>query len=153
MKIKTLLTISLLFITTILISAPFKNIKKTLTQPDGTILHCFASGDEFYNRLHDIDGYTIVQAENGYFVYATTDKDGKIIPTQHIAGKSNPKTLGIKPNIVISQKEYFNKREKMAMHVNRANNLNHGVYNNLIVYIKFKGDEDLKTTPAEMDSM
>ena len=66
MKIKTLLTISLLFITTILISAPFKNIKKTLTQPDGTILHCFASGDEWVFRLcHNRQG----REDNPYTTY------------------------------------------------------------------------------------
>ena len=150
---KILLCLTLLLSVTIVFAAPFKNIKKILTQPDGTKLHCFASGDEFYNRLHDVDGYTIVQAENGYFVYATTNSNNEIVATQHIAGKSNPKELGLTPNITISQKEYLKKKEKMEMHAFRGENLNHGTYNNLIVYIRFNGDEELKTTQTQIDSM
>ena len=56
MKIKPLLTILLLLYLTTINAAPFKNIEKILTQPDGTELHCYASGDEFYSRLHDRDG-------------------------------------------------------------------------------------------------
>ena len=79
MKIKGLLFAILLFGVTMGFAAPFQNIERILTQPDGTVLHCFISGDEFYNRLHDAEGYTIVQAPDGYFVYATTDAEGNII--------------------------------------------------------------------------
>ena len=48
-------------------AAYLKNIPVTVTQPDGTELHCFASGDEYFNYLHDKDGYTIMQhPETGY---------------------------------------------------------------------------------------
>lgn len=151
---KILFCLALLLSTVLCYSAPFQNVERILTQPDGTKLYCYASGDEFYNRLHDAKGYTIVQAENGYFVYATTDVSGKIIATQHIAGKSDPTTLGLKPNIMISHKEYLMKREMMKTSPKRnASNLNHGVYNNIVVFIKFKGDGDFKTTPAQIDSM
>ncbi len=154
MKIKPLLTILLLLYLTTINAAPFKNIEKILTQPDGTELHCYASGDEFYSRLHDRDGYTIVQAENGYFVYATTNEEGEIIATQHIAGKSDPKTLGLKPNIMISQKEYLKKRSRMKVSPSRELvGLNHGTYNNLVVFIKFKGDNDFRISQTKIDSM
>lgn len=151
---RILLILTLLLNVTFLFAAPFYNVEKILTQPDGSKLYCFASGDEFYNRLHDKDGYTIVQAENGYFVYATNDNDGKIIATQHIAGKSDPKALGLSPNIVISRKEYMSRRAMMEVTKRRdIIDLNHGVFNNLVVFIKFKGDDDFKTTQTEIDSM
>lgn len=154
MRIKSLLLAFLLLGVSSLFAAPFQNVKKILTQPDGTQLHCFASGDEFYNRLHDADGYTIVQAQNGYFVYATSDARGNIIATQHIAGKTNPKALGLEPNIVISQSEYQKRRDAMKVPETRlSNDLNHGVYNNLVIFIKFKGDNDFTTTKTEIDSM
>ena len=78
MKIRTLLFAILLLGVTTLFSAPLQNVKKILKQPDGTELHCFASGDEFYNRPHDADGYTIIQAKSGYFVYADTDARGTL---------------------------------------------------------------------------
>ena len=93
MKFKLLLTSLLVFCFITINAAPFKNVEKILIQPDGTELHCYASGDEFYSRLHDKDGYTIVQAENGFFVYATMNEQGEIIATQYIAGKTDPKTL------------------------------------------------------------
>lgn len=154
MKIRILLITLLILCLTTLSAAPFKNVEKILTQPDGTKLHCYASGDEFYSRLHDSDGYTIVQAENGYFVYATTSRDGEIIATQHIAGKADPKTLGLTPNIMISQKEYLKRRDKMKTTPTRdLEGLNHGVYNNLVVFIKFNGDTDFKTSQTKIDSM
>ena len=153
MKIKSLLFAILLFSVTLGFAAPFQNIERILTQPDGTVLHCFISGDEFYNRLHDAEGYTIVQAPDGYFVYATTDAEGNIIPTEHIAGISDPKAIGLKPNIVITQKEYQKKRDAMKVTEKRDWNLNHGVYNNLVVFIKFKGDSDMTTSASTIESM
>ena len=155
MKIRLLFTTILLFYITTIFAAPFKNVEKILMQPDGTELHCYASGDEFYSRLHDSEGYTIVQAENGFFVYATTDSQGNVIPTEYIAGKSNPKTLNLRPNIVIPQKEYLKKRAKMKVSPRSRDlvGLNHGVYNNLVVYIKFNGDDDFKSSQAKIDSM
>ena len=47
MKIKGLLFAILLFGVTLGFAAPFQNIERILTQPDGTVLHCFISGDEF----------------------------------------------------------------------------------------------------------
>lgn len=154
MRIKSLLIAIMLLCVTAAYAAPFKNVERILTQPDGSKLYCFASGDEFYNRLHDSDGFTIVQAENGYFVYATADSKGAIMATNHIAGKADPKALGLKPNIVISQEEYQRKRDLMKAHaVGDAKNLNHGVYNNIVIFIKFKGDGEFKTTKTEIDSM
>ncbi len=151
---RILLIITLLLNATFVFAAPFYNVEKILTQPDGTKLYCFASGDEFYSRLHDKNGYTIVQAENGYFVYASSDNDGKIIATQYVAGKSDPEVLGLKPNIMISKKEYMRERAKMKLSKRRdLIGLNHGTFNNLVIFIKFKGDDDFKTTQTEIDSM
>ena len=158
MRIKLLLLAMLMLGITTIFAAPFQNIKKVLKQPDGTELHCFASGDEFYNRLHDAEGYTIVQAKSGYFVYVTTDTRGNIIETEHIAGIADPEALGLKPNVMISQEEYSKRRQdKMGnVLVSRDRDdavLNHGTYNNIVVFIKFKGDKDLTTTRTEIDSM
>ena len=158
MKIKLLLLAMLLLGTTTIFAAPFQNVKKILRQPDGTELYCFASGDEFYSRLHDADGFTIVQAKSGYFVYATSDARGNIVETEYIAGVANPKALGLEPNVMISQEEYQNRRQEkmevMNLHKDRDDGvLNHGTYNNIVVFIKFKGDADLSTTKTEIDSM
>jgi len=35
---------------------PAFNIPMSLTQPDGSVLECFASGDEFFHYFHDAQG-------------------------------------------------------------------------------------------------
>lgn len=158
MRVRILLLAMLLLGATSVFSAPFQNVKKILKQPDGTELHCFASGDEFYNRLHDADGFTIVQAENGYFVYATVDARGNVVPTEYVAGITDPKALGLRPDVMISQYDYHKRRqEKTAMMRDVKDTddevLNHGVYNNIVVFIKFKGDADMTTSASTMESM
>ena len=52
-------------------AAFLRNFPVTLTQPDGEQLQCFVSGDEFFNWVHDADGYTIIQdPDTGYYKYA-----------------------------------------------------------------------------------
>ena len=68
--------ISIAFILTLSLetqAAYIQNQPYRITQPDGTEIQCFVSGDEFFNWLHDADGYTIIQAENGYFYYAVKE--------------------------------------------------------------------------------
>ncbi len=158
MRIRILLLAMLLLGVTSIFSAPFQNVKKILKQPDGTELHCFASGDEFYNRLHDADGFTIVQAENGYFVYATVDARGNVVPTEYVAGITDPKALGLRPNVMISQDDYQKIRQERTAMMRDVKDtddeiLNHGVYNNIVVFIKFKGDADMTTSASTVESM
>ena len=84
-----------------------------LTQPNGENLSCLASGDEFYNRLHDSNGYTIVQSDtDGFYYYATMD-NGQIIPSPYIASRThNLESLGIDKNIIIPREQYQQKRER-----------------------------------------
>ena len=89
------------------------NVPRAVVQPNGDTLHCFASGDEFYNWLHDADNYTIVQnPETGWFVYADMHK-GKLVPTDFVAGKINPATKSLRPGLKISRSEYLKRRKKM----------------------------------------
>ena len=44
-----------------------------VTQPDGSKLTAVLHGDEFFNYLTTVDGYTIVKNEAGYYTYAQLD--------------------------------------------------------------------------------
>jgi len=107
---KGLATISLLVLISTLNTnaAPLKNVPQKITQPDGTTLQCFASGDEFYNWLHCADGYTIIlNPETGFFVYA--DKVGdELVPTNLIFGIDEPKNL--QKRLTISHEKYMELR-------------------------------------------
>ena len=64
-------------------AAPLKNIPVRITQPDGQVIECFASGDEFYNYLHDANGFTIVKGEGGYYCYAIHDSKGEVVASTY----------------------------------------------------------------------
>ena len=90
----------------------FKDMPITLTQPDGSTIHCLISGDEFYQRLHDEDNYTIIQdAVDGYYYYAKKDNN-KINRTNFKVGSINPKNIGVSKNIGISKEDYLSIREE-----------------------------------------
>ncbi len=141
-KIITLLSALLLCVT--LQAAYLTNVPRTLIQPNGDTLHCFASGDEYYVRLHDAQGYTIVQnPQTGYFVYAVRE-NGHLKPSSWIAGQCNPAAKGLMPNLRISREEYLKLRREMVVPAKRAvlrdENTNHGTMNNLAVFIRFADD-------------
>ena len=62
-----------------------------VTQPDGTKLTVRIHGDEFFNYNTTVDGYTVVQNNTGYYVYATLQND-VIVPTALIAHNENART-------------------------------------------------------------
>ena len=78
-------------------AAPLKNIPVRLTQPDGQVIECFASGDEFYNYLHDANGFTIVKGEGGYYCYATTTAKAKWWPPLIVSTASTLPRLDFNP--------------------------------------------------------
>ena len=79
-----------------LVNEPF-----TVTQPDGTELSLFATGDEYYRRVYDQDGYTVVQdPKTGYFVYADLIDDN-LVPTSFVVGKVDPLTTSLTPNLAL----------------------------------------------------
>ena len=145
MKHRYLLLIALMAISVFAVAAPLKNVEVRLTQPDGQVINCFASGDEFYNYLHDAKGYTIVQGEGGYYVYATKDAKGTVIPSTYIVGSVDPAAVGLQPYVKISKDEYYARRKVREQYIRKpqmknGKDLNHGLYNNLVVFIRFAGD-------------
>ena len=121
---------------------------QVIHQPDGTELHLFATGDEFYNWLHDADGYTIIQDHsNGYYYYAVLE-NGKLVASDMLAGSSDPSAAGIEPWTNISADEMAAKRAEFLEtqmpakpqipgYASPESIQNEGVLNNLVVYIRF----------------
>ncbi len=83
----------LLLMPLLLMAAPLKNMPVKLTLPNGEILNCLASGDEFFNYLHDADGYTIVKGTDGYYYYALRAEGDSILPSEYKVGKTDPKQI------------------------------------------------------------
>ena len=75
--------------------AYLRSVPVTLVQPSGEKLEAFASGDEFYNWLHDEDGFTIIKdPETGAFVYAIK-QGGDLRSSGHGLYEIDPNVLNI----------------------------------------------------------
>ena len=137
----------------ILVEAAFlRNVPVHVRQPDGTVLSCLASGDEFYNWLHDKDGFTIVRnPATGFLVYAEK-VEGRLVPTEFIAGRTDIRTLeqaGVKAKL-LDDKKIGEMRVAAATDEAIVNAPKTGTINNLVVYIRFSDQEEF--TPAFIDA-
>ena len=128
-------------------AAYLKNVPITLTQPDGTVIECFATGDEYYNWVHDKDGYTIVQnPTTGYYCYAELNDASELVASTYIVGRINPQNTSLRPYVnipiekIVAQCEgvmqSMQKSTSMAR-IGSSSNFTKGTINNIVVYIRF----------------
>ncbi|MFC2104347.1 M6 family metalloprotease domain-containing protein [Bacteroidota bacterium] len=136
----------------IVFSAPFKFLPHKVTQPDGAIIECFLSGDEFFNWIHDKDGYSIIKGSDGYYYYAIKEK-GEITASSYKVNTVNPNEVDLKKWTIISKEEYVKKREYYnAPYNNGISKAPHtGQLNNLVIYIRFSGESEITTTRQAYD--
>ncbi len=79
-------------------------MQNKLNSTNGQVIQCYASGDEFYNYLHDSNGRAIVKDEKtGYYVYGKYVKD-KVQPSRERVTVSN---VEISKNITEDSKVYM----------------------------------------------
>jgi len=151
---KLQLLITGLLLGTYCLGAYLKNVPVTLTQPDGTVINCFATGDEYYNWAHDSLGYTIVQSPTtGYYYYATLDNDS-LVCSNYIVGNARLKSANIQPNANISPQKIMKivkssllyqdnlrsaAERKASGAQTRGSNI--GTINNIVIFIRF-ADQD-----------
>jgi M6 family metalloprotease-like protein len=133
-------------------AAFLRNVPVHVTQPDGTVLSLLASGDEFYNWLHDKDGYTIMRnPATGWLVYA--DKvNGRLVPTEFVVGRTDPRSLaqaGLRKNLLDDPKPRGN---VLALPEGEpiANVPKTGTINNLVVAIRFSDQTEFAQADIEL---
>ena len=142
------------------LAAPLKNVPCTLVQPNGQVIHCFVSGDEFFNYYHDADGYTIIMNnETGYFTYGI-EQNGRVVPSAYIVGQVNPAaTAALTPGARISDEIIMARRIERARQIAdndpapRTREANHGQMNNIVVFISFLNDTVFPKTFSQVDAM
>jgi len=131
-------------------AAYLKDVPQTINQPDGTIIKCFASGDEFHNWLHDANNYTIVKAQDGYYYYAELEGD-KLIASQYKVGQVYLKSTNLVPGVNISAQKIREKRHnklgglpnyKKSKLKSSSDTIR---LNNIVLFIRFS-DDDIFTT-------
>ncbi|MBP7867413.1 MAG: M6 family metalloprotease domain-containing protein [Acidobacteria bacterium] len=152
----TVLTLALL--PSLLHAAWLRNVPVTLEQPDGKVVHCFASGDEHLNWLHDARGHIIVQhPENGYYLFAAL-VDGALQPTDAVVGDSRLKdrdleAAGVRPFAIseVTARPAMGAKFASGSPWQPAQIMaapKTGTLNNLVVYIRFSGEAEFTDTRA-----
>jgi M6 family metalloprotease-like protein len=156
MKKRILLILALfLNLTLSLTAAYFEFLPYTIKQPDGTTINCFVSGDEFFNWLHDQEGYTIIQDSDGYYYYG--EQDGDLVkPSKYLVNSIIPGTKGLGKWIRISLKEYKRRKDEMFSYKKGDKGLpdntpKSGTLNNIVVYIRFSDDTEFSTIRQSFD--
>ena len=151
-----------LLLSNLMWSAPLKFVPQKLLQPNGEIINCFVSGDEYYRWLHDKDGYTIIQNAGGYFVYASK-QNGLLVPTPNIVGKSDPVSLGLKRWLNLDRaviQSGIESRRNSQVQLNKSTGVNmvssaptRGQLNNLVVFIRFADEPEFTEQFETFNSM
>jgi M6 family metalloprotease-like protein len=137
----------LIILSSILYSAPRYFVPITLTQPNGEVINCFASGDEFYNWVHDKDNYTIIKdSKTGYYVYALKSGD-ELISSGYVVGKTNPASAGIEKGINISGNKMAELKEAFLKKNNMGNSIlksaaGFSSINNIVIFIRFSDEAE-----------
>ncbi|PIY34552.1 MAG: hypothetical protein COZ08_01290, partial [Bacteroidetes bacterium CG_4_10_14_3_um_filter_42_6] len=117
-------------------------------------IHCFATGDEFYNWLHDADNYTIIQSsEDGYYYYAEL-VDGKLKPSLYRIGEINPGTTSLVAGANISglQMKLVREKTETDMQITKSklsDSRAAGTLNNLVIYIRFSDQPEFTSDTIE----
>ena len=147
--------IGFLFVVLNLFGAYLTDIPHTITQPDGGVYNFFVSGDEFHNWLHDANNFTIMQhPETGYFVYAELIEE-ELVPTQYIAGRVNPVSVGLVPGVNAHPANFERRVEEfqqiLADRRTRVSTI--GDLNNLVIFIRFADQEEFIETLTQYNSM
>lgn len=144
---------AIIFFPASLYAAYFSYISTEVRQPNGSTLYCYVSGDEHYNWLHNYEGYTIIQAEDGYYYFATAEK-GKLLASQLRADHGDPVSLNLQKNLKISAEQYLLNRQTTEVIASRSNTAVHqGKLNNLAIYIRFSDDSEFQTSRQEFDNL
>jgi M6 family metalloprotease-like protein len=143
-------------------SAPLVDFPVTVKQPDGTPLHLYVSGDEHYNRLHDREGYTIIQdPATGYYVYAVLESHGDLVSSGYAVGSIHPKSAGLERAVRHSPEKIREKVEgdrflRQTFLTGGQEPIfapKKGTINNLVVFIRFSDEAEFTDTIDTYETM
>ncbi|MBZ5554622.1 MAG: M6 family metalloprotease domain-containing protein [Acidobacteriia bacterium] len=155
-------------------AALLKDVPVTLRQPDGTLVQCFATGDEYQNFLHDQEGYVAVQnPKTKSWVYAQ-EIDGRIRPTEYLIGHGRPDLPGLSKGKALlppgSPTRFYD--SKSARPANASGNPrlansnpptnssavfmaapNKGTLNNITIFVRFADDPEFTHPLSDYSSL
>jgi M6 family metalloprotease-like protein len=134
----------------------FEPVKKIL--PDGKIIDLFVSGDEFFNWLHDKNGFPVGEAKDGNYYYMLQEGNNFYL-TEYRAGTIDPHLIpGIKtvtvPSYVAAKRVAWQRQieELSANKGIRSHAKSSGTVNNLVIYIRFSGESEFTIPRTDYDT-
>ena len=132
----------LLCFSALLHSAYINKIEVQVTQPDGTVLDLYASGDEYHNWLHDEDNFTIIaEKQTGFYCYAVKSGEG-VVAGPLVVGTGDPREHGLTPGINISEASYKQIRQTRFYMPEERDAPTTGTINNIVIYIRFSDETE-----------
>ena len=133
--------------------AYLRSVPVDIKQPDGSVLRCFASGDEFYNWVHDEKGFTIIREKTSrYLVYAMSVR-GKLVSSGYAVGTVDPELMNLQPNVTISSEVYQQQRAAFEDNAAPVAAPTIGTMNNLCVFIRFSDQTEFPNPRSDYDEM
>jgi hypothetical protein len=149
-------------------AALLQNVPITLRQPDGTVVRCFVTGDEYHNYIHDRQGDVAVQdPKSRYWVYAK-QVNGHIQPGKQTVGRAQSKSSGVpgaralrlQPNRArfydahaVSEGIEAGFGHAMNAAVGKPAFPTTGTVNNIVVFVRFSDDPEFNAAIAEYSSL
>jgi M6 family metalloprotease-like protein len=140
-------------------AARLDKVPITETLPDGRTVILYASGDEYFHRLHDESDYTIIrEAGTGRLVYAV-NRDGALVSSGLAVGSADPRGSGIPPHALPAPE--FRPSVPDFLQLNWDNEKTGvekaapvtGVRHNVVVFIRFSDQAEFTQTIAQVEPM
>lgn len=138
-------------------AAYLENVPQAIEQPDGSVVECLASGDEFYHWLHDAAGFVIVRdPASGFYAYATK-VDGELLATACVAGSCDPRSLGVVPDLRPDPARLRARHDLMAVPEAFAaapeGAPRFATLTNLVIFVRFSDQTEFPTSLSNYEAL
>lgn len=131
-------------------AAPIDHFPVQVSQPDGSTLLLYASGDEYQQRLTDAAGFTVMpDPSSGYYVYAEL-RDGLLVPGPHRIGSVDPLAVGLQPGLAqaaLPQPGSLAEISPASVIPPVSGNVT-----NLVIFVRFAGEAEFSTPTSSYTS-
>lgn len=149
-----------LYLTAAAHAAYLTDLPVTIRQPDGTEVSALASGDEYYNWVHDKKGYVMVRRpDTGHVVYAARG-DKAIVPTSYVVGKADPAAAGLTPDIrpdaatlEALREERFTVPDAPRIMGDMQPAARTGTVTNVVIFVRFSDETEYTTSRSTYQTM
>jgi|GEM_PF-3188600 len=139
-------------------AAYLEDVPQILVQPDGTVVSCFASGDEYYHWLHDADGFVIVKdPATGFFAYASKAGD-ELVATACRPAACDPAAFGLQPRLrpgrqVLQERRAFMAAGELEPAPRPEGAPSYTSLNNVVIFVRFADETEFPNPLSYYDGL